>query len=118
MRLVSSCLPASRPPAPRSVCCVACWASCSSLLSDSSSSNRRAVRIVVVDIFGLVVDARIVVFVSVVVVVVFVVFVVVVHDLGGFVIDEVVGDGAASEDESRRTDVDVTLHDGLEGAVA
>ena len=79
--------------------------------------NRRAVRIVVVDIFGLV-DALIVVFVSVVVVVVFVVFIVVVHDLGGFVIDEVVGDGAASEDESRRTDVDVTLHDGLEGAVA
>ena len=100
MRLVSSCLPASRPPAPRSVCCVACWASCSSLLSDSSSSNRRAVRIVVVDIFGLVVDARIVVFVSVVVVVVvFVVFVVVVHDLGGFVIDEVVGHGAAGEEE-------------------
>ena len=98
MRLVSSCLPASRPPAPRSVCCVACWASCSSLLSDSSSSNRRAVRIVVVDIFGLVVDARIVVFVSVVVVVVFVVFVVVVHDLGGFVIHEV-GHGAATEDE-------------------
>ena len=52
--------------------------------------NRRAVRIVVVDIFGLV-DALIVVFVSVVVVVVFVVFIVVVHDLGGFVIDEVVG---------------------------
>ena len=48
----------------------------------------------------------------------FVVFIVIVHDLGGFVIDEVVGDGAASEDESRRTDVDVTLHDGLEGAVA
>ena len=74
--------------------------------------NRRAVRIVVVDIFGLV-DALIVVFVSVVVVVVFVVFIVVVHDLGGFVIDEVVGDGAASEDESRRTDVDVTLHDAV-----
>ena len=47
--------------------------------------NRRAVRIVVVDIFGLV-DALIVVFVSVVVVVVFVVFVVGVRDLGGFVI--------------------------------
>jgi hypothetical protein len=63
------------------------------------SSNGRAVRIVVVDIFGLVFYALIVVFVSVVVVVVFVVFVVVVHDLGGFVIHEVVGHGAATEDE-------------------